>query len=114
MAIFKLFSILKKNQSASGYFNYIFEDNSLKGLFGQNMKKLKILKLSRDFRYLQELALNIIISRLILMTMVLLLAEFLALRLGYSSVILRLPEVNRKEKNENSQQILDNSGYGRR
>ena len=114
MAIFKLFSILKNNQSASGYFNYIFEDNSLKGLFGQNMKKLKILKLSRDFRYLQKLALNIIISRLILMTMVLLLAEFLALRLGYPSVILRLPEVNRKEKNENSQQILENSGYGRR
>ena len=78
------------------------------------MKKLKILKLWRDFRYLQKLALNVTISRLILMTMVLLLAEFLALRLGYPSVILRLPEVNRKEKNENSQQILENSGYGRR
>ena len=29
------------------------------GLFGQNMKKLKILKLSRDSRYLQKLALKI-------------------------------------------------------
>ena len=48
------------------------------------------------------------------MTMVLLLAEFLALRLGYPCVILRLPEVNRTEKNESSQQILKNSGYGRR
>ena len=28
------------------------------GLFGQNMKKLKILKLSRDSRYLQKLALK--------------------------------------------------------
>ena len=30
------------------------------GLFGQNMKKLKIVKLSRDSRYLQKLALNTI------------------------------------------------------
>ena len=29
------------------------------GLFGQNIKKLKILKLSRDSRYLQKLALKI-------------------------------------------------------
>lgn len=57
---------------------------------------------------------NIIITSPILMTMVLLLAEFLPLRLRYPSVILRLPEVNRKEKNENIQQILENSGYGLR
>lgn len=42
----------------------------------------------------------------------LLLAEFLALGLGYPSVILRLPEVNGKASNENSQQIQENSGYG--
>ena len=41
-----------------GSFNCIFEYNSLKALFGQNMKKLKILKLSPDSRYLQKLALN--------------------------------------------------------
>ena len=41
-----------------GSFNCIFENNSLKALFGQNMKKVKILKLSPDFRYLQQLALN--------------------------------------------------------
>ena len=34
------------------------------GLFGQNMKKLKILKLSRDSRYLQKLALNEFITLL--------------------------------------------------
>ena len=39
-------------------FNCIFENNSLKALFGQNIKKLKILKLSPDSRYLQKLALN--------------------------------------------------------
>ena len=33
------------------------------GLFGQNMKKLKILKLSRDSRYLQKLALKNVWSR---------------------------------------------------
>ena len=38
-----------------GYFNYVFENNSLKGLFGQNKKKLKVLQ---DSRYLQKLALN--------------------------------------------------------
>ena len=42
-----------------GYFNCVFENNSLKGLFGQNMKKLKISKLSQDFRYLQEVALKL-------------------------------------------------------
>ena len=42
-----------------GNYNYVFENISLKGLFGQNKKKLKILKLSRDSRYLQKLALNI-------------------------------------------------------
>ena len=40
------------------YFNCIFEKNSLKGLFGQNTKKLKISKLWRDFLYLKKLALN--------------------------------------------------------
>ena len=48
-----------KNSSALGSFNCIFENNSVKALFGQNMKKLKILKLSPDSRYLQKLALNI-------------------------------------------------------
>ena len=47
-----------KNSSALGSFNCIFENNSLRALFGQNMKKLKILKLSPDSRYLQKLALN--------------------------------------------------------
>ena len=47
-----------KNSSALGSFNCIFESNSLKALFGQNIKKLKILKLSPDFRYLQKLALK--------------------------------------------------------
>ena len=46
-----------------GSFNCIFENNSLKALFGQNIKKLKILKLSPDSRYLQKLALNM--SRLV-------------------------------------------------
>ena len=41
-----------------GSFNCIFENNSLKALFGQNMKKVKILKLSPDSRYLQKLALK--------------------------------------------------------
>ena len=47
-----------KNSSALGSFNCIFENNSLKALFGQNMKKLKILKLSPDSRYLQNLAIE--------------------------------------------------------
>ena len=48
-----------KNSSALGSFNCIFENNSLcLALFGQNMKKLKILKLSPDSRYLQKLALK--------------------------------------------------------
>ena len=47
-----------KNSSALGSFNCIFENNSLKALFGQNMKKVKILKLSPDSRYLQKLTLN--------------------------------------------------------
>ena len=37
-------------------------NNSLKALFGQNMKKVKILKLSPDSRYLQKLALNKFLS----------------------------------------------------
>ena len=49
-----------KNSSALGSFNCIFENNSLKALFGQNMKKLNILKLSPDSRYLQKLALKIL------------------------------------------------------
>ena len=57
MAIFKLSSILKKLERF-GSFNCIFENNSLKALFGQNIKQLKILKLSPDSRYLQKLALN--------------------------------------------------------
>ena len=48
-----------KNSSALGSFNCIFENNSLKALFGQNIKKLKILKLSPDSRYLQKLALKL-------------------------------------------------------
>ena len=47
-----------KNSSALGSFNCIFENNSLKALFGQNMKEVKILKLSPDSRYLQKLALK--------------------------------------------------------
>ena len=47
-----------KNSSALGSFNCIFENNSLKALFGQNMKRPKILKLSPDSRYLQKLALK--------------------------------------------------------
>ena len=47
-----------KNSSALGSFNCIFENKSLKALFGENMKKLKILKLSPDSRYLQTLALK--------------------------------------------------------
>ena len=47
-----------KTLSALGSFNCIFENNSLKALFGENMKKLKILKLSPDSRYLQTLALK--------------------------------------------------------
>ena len=47
-----------KNSSALGSFNCIFENNSLKALFGQNIKKLKILKLSPDSRYFQKLALK--------------------------------------------------------
>ena len=47
-----------KNSSALGSFNCTFENNSIKALFGQNMKKLKILKLAPDFRYLQKLALK--------------------------------------------------------
>ena len=47
-----------KNSSALGSFNCIFENNSLKTLLGQNMKKFKILKLSPDSRYLQKLALK--------------------------------------------------------
>ena len=58
MAIFKLSSILKKLERFR-IFNCIFENNSLKALFGQNMKKVKILKLSPDFRYLKKLALKI-------------------------------------------------------
>ena len=47
-----------KNANALGFFNCIFENNSLRALFGQNMKKVKISKLSPDSRYLQKLALK--------------------------------------------------------
>ena len=47
-----------KNSSALGSFNCIFENNSQKALFGQNIKKLKNLNLSPDSRYLQKLALK--------------------------------------------------------
>ena len=47
-----------KNSSALGSFNCIFENNSLTALFGQNIKKLKILQLSPDSRSLQKLALK--------------------------------------------------------
>ena len=55
---FQTFLDFEKNSSALGSLNCIFENNSLKALFGQNMKKLKILKLSPDSRYLQKLALK--------------------------------------------------------
>ena len=55
---FSNFSRFWKNSSALRSFNCIFENNSLKSLFGQNIKKVKILKLSLDSRYLQKLALN--------------------------------------------------------
>ena len=41
-----------------GSFNCIFQNNSRKALFGQNIKKVTILKLSPDSRYLQELPLK--------------------------------------------------------
>ena len=53
---FQTFLDFEKNYSALGYFNYVFENNPLKGLFGQSKKKLKILKLSQDSRYLQTVA----------------------------------------------------------
>ena len=59
---FQTFLDFKKNSSALGSFNCIIENNSLKALFGQNMKKVKILKLSPDFRYLLKLALNSIVG----------------------------------------------------
>ena len=62
MAIFRLSSILKKLK-ALGTFNCIFENKSLKGLFRQNMKKLKISQLAPGFQYLQTLALKTIIYR---------------------------------------------------
>ena len=57
MAIFN-FPRLGKNSSALGSFNCIFENKSLKALFELNIKKLKILKLSPDSRYLQKLTLK--------------------------------------------------------
>ena len=55
---FSNFPRFGKNLSALGSFNCIFENNSLKALFGQNIKELKILKLSPDSRYFQKLAVN--------------------------------------------------------
>ena len=45
-------------QNLMAAFNCIFENNSLMVLFGLNIKKLKILKLSPDSQYLQKLALK--------------------------------------------------------
>ena len=53
-----------KNSSALGSFNCILENNSLKALFGLNMKKLKILRLSPDFRYLPNLALKVFMVKI--------------------------------------------------
>ena len=55
---FQTFLDFEKNSSALGSFNCMFENNSIKALSGQNMKKVKILKLSPDSRYLQKLALK--------------------------------------------------------
>ena len=55
---FSNFPRFSKDSSTLGSFNCIFENNSLKALFGQNLKKLKILKLALDFRYLQKVALK--------------------------------------------------------
>ena len=48
-------------QSALGYFNYVFENNSRKGLIEQNTRKFNILKLLRDFRHLHKLSLKCIV-----------------------------------------------------
>ena len=53
-----------KNSSALGSFNCILENNSLKALFGLNMKKLKILRLSPDLRYLPNLALKVFMVKI--------------------------------------------------
>ena len=53
MAIFKLSSILKKLERL-GSFNCIFENNSLKALFGQNMKELKIFETVAEFSIFTE------------------------------------------------------------
>ena len=55
---FQTFLDFEKDSSALGSFNCIFENNSLKALFRENIKKLKILKLTPDSRYLQKLALK--------------------------------------------------------
>ena len=55
---FQTFFDFEKTKARWDILILFFEKNSLKGLFGQNTKKLKILKLSRDFRYLQKLVLN--------------------------------------------------------
>ena len=48
-----------KNSSALGSFNCIFENNSLKALFGENMKKIENFEtVAADSRYLQTLALK--------------------------------------------------------
>ena len=53
-----------KNSSALGSFNCSLENNSLKALFGLNMKKLKILRLTPDFRYLPNLALKVFMVKI--------------------------------------------------
>ena len=64
---FSNFPRFGKKPSALGSFNRIFENNSPKALLGQNMKKLKILQLAPDFRYLQKLALKLrILTKLVI------------------------------------------------
>ena len=55
---FQTFLDLEKTRALWDLLIVFFENNSLKALFGQNMKELKVLKLSPDSRYLQKLALN--------------------------------------------------------
>ena len=55
---FSNFPRFRENYSASGPSNGIFENNSLWRLFGQNMKKSKISRLSSHSRYLRESALK--------------------------------------------------------
>ena len=79
------------NSSALGSFDCIFENNSLKALFGQNIKKLKILKLSPDSRYLQKLALNSLLcslhnwSSVVLVSLAILASFYIPVSLHYGN-----------------------------